>query len=62
LPSKNAILRLEDILENIGLIEEYNDRVDPTVIWRIVSDDLNSLKRAVVSAINQLRRESPEAS
>jgi uncharacterized protein with HEPN domain len=23
LPSKNAVLRLEDILDNVGLIEEY---------------------------------------
>jgi uncharacterized protein with HEPN domain len=106
LPSKNTILRLEDILENIGLIEQYTrdyshqsfvqdrktqdavercllriseaakklegsvdtivpdqpwsairavgnvlrheyDRVDPEIIWRIVNNDLDPLKRAV---------------
>jgi len=121
LPSKNPILRLEDILENIGLIEEYTrdysyqtfvqdrksqdavercllrlseaasklegsvesvipdqpwseiravgnilrheyDRVNPVVIWRIVSEDLNPLKRAVESALVRLRREPPDAS
>jgi uncharacterized protein with HEPN domain len=119
LPSKSPILRLEDILENIGLIEEYTrdlspqdfarnrmrqdavercllriseaakklegavdamipdqpwsairavgnvlrheyDRVDPDVIWRIVSGDLASLKKAVESSLNTLRREAPD--
>jgi len=114
LPSENTILRLEDILENIGLIEEYTrdysqqsfvqdrktqdavercllriseaarklegsvdaimpdqpwsairavgnilrheyDRVDPEIIWRIVSNDLSSLKRAVEATITKLR-------
>jgi len=114
LPSKNTILRLEDILENIGFIEEYSrglsdqsfardrksqdavercllriaeaarklegsvevmmpdqpwaeiravgnvlrheyDRVDPAVIWRIVSGDLHPLKRAVESTLTRLR-------
>jgi uncharacterized protein with HEPN domain len=118
LPSKNTILRLEDILENIGLIEEYTrdyshqgfvldrktqdavercllriseaakklegsvdvivpdqpwsairavgnvlrhdyDRVDPEIIWRIVSNDLSSLKRAVEETLSKLRREPP---
>jgi len=115
LPSENPTLRLEDILENIGLIEEYTtdysyesfvedrkcqdavercllriseaarklegsaesmipeqpwsairavgnvlrheyDRVNPIVIWRIVSDDLNPLKLAVESALRRLQR------
>jgi uncharacterized protein with HEPN domain len=119
LPSKSPVLRLEDILENIGLIEEYTrdyspqdfarnkmcqdavercllriseaaiklegsieamipsqpwsairavgnvlrheyDRVDPDVIWRIVSDDLTSLKKAVEASLNTLRREFPD--
>ena len=114
MPSKNTILRLEDILENIGLIEEYTrdysrqrfvqdrktqdavercllriseaakklegsvdaivpdqpwsairavgnvlryeyDRVDPAVIWRIVSGDLHPLKRAVELTLTRLR-------
>ena len=119
MPSKNPILRLEDILENIDLIEEYTrrlfirsdsfeiekvrmrsngvcceyqkpresskasletmipsqpwsairavgnilrheyDRIDPDVIWRIVSEDLNSLKKAVESSLNKLRRQFP---
>lgn len=121
MPSKNPILRLEDILENIGLIEEYTqdysyqsfvqdrkcqdavercllriseaasklegsieslvpgqpwseiravgnvlrheyDRVNPIVIWRIVSEDLTPLNRAVESALIRLRREAPDAS
>jgi uncharacterized protein with HEPN domain len=119
LPSNSPILRLEDILENIGLIEEYTrnysatdfvrdrkcqdavercllriseaakklegvietmipsqpwsairavgnvlrhdyDRVDPDVIWRIVSEDLNPLKRAVESSVDELRRRIPD--
>jgi uncharacterized protein with HEPN domain len=118
LPSKTPILRLEDILENIGLIEDYTrnysdqtfvhdrkcqdavercllriseaaskleglieslipgqpwseiravgnilrheyDRVDPAVIWHIVSEDLRPLKDAVESTLDRLRRESP---
>jgi uncharacterized protein with HEPN domain len=121
LPSDNTILRLEDILENIGLIEEYTrdysrqdfvlnrktqdavercllriseaakklegsvdvivpdqpwsairavgnvlrhdyDRVDPEIIWRIVSNDLSPLKHAVEATVSKLRRESPNAS
>jgi uncharacterized protein with HEPN domain len=121
LPSKNPILRLEDVLENINLIEEYTrdcsqqtfiqdrktqdavercllriseaatklegaveamipdqpwseiravgnvlrheyDRVDPDVIWRIVSEDLKPLKTAIESVLSKLRRESPDAS
>jgi uncharacterized protein with HEPN domain len=117
LPSKNLALRLEDILENIGLIEEYTqgysrqnfakdrkcqdavercllriseaakklegsvetmapgqpwsairavgnvlrhdyDRINPEIIWRIVSEDLKSLKKAVETSLNQLRRSS----
>ena len=119
LPSNSPILRLEDILENISLIEEYTrnystsdfvrdqkcqdavercllriseaakklegvietmipsqpwsairavgnvlrhdyDRVDPNVIWRIVSEDLNPLKKAVESSVNELRRQIPD--
>jgi uncharacterized protein with HEPN domain len=115
LPSKNPILRLEDILANIELIQEYTrnysyetftqdrkcqdaverciariseaaskledtiesiipdqpwsqiravgnvlrheyDRVNPIFIWRIVSEDLPSLKTAIQSALDQLRR------
>ncbi|HEY1981818.1 MAG TPA: HepT-like ribonuclease domain-containing protein [Xanthobacteraceae bacterium] len=118
MPSNSPILRLEDILENIGLIEEYTciysapdfvrdrkcqdagercllriseaakklegvieamipgqpwaairavgnvlrhdyDRVDANVIWRIVSEDLNPLKMAVESSVNELRRQIP---
>ena len=114
MPSENAILRLEDILENIGLIEDYTrdyshkifvqerktqdavercllriseaakklegsvdammpdqpwsairavgnilrheyDRVDPDVIWRIVRNDLSSLKSAVAATLDKLR-------
>jgi uncharacterized protein with HEPN domain len=121
LPSRNPVLRLEDILENIVLIAEYTrdysherfsqdrkcqdavercllriseaatklegsienlipsqpwseiravgnvlrheyDRVDPNVIWRIVSEDLNSLKNAIEAALGKLRRETPGAS
>jgi uncharacterized protein with HEPN domain len=120
LPSENVALRLEDILDNIGLIEEYirgysqqqfgadrktqdavercllrlseaarklegaadimipdqpwsairavgnvlrhdYDRVDPDIIWRIISNDLSSLKNAVETALDKLRSE-PSAS
>ena len=113
MPSENTILRLEDILENISLIEEYTrdyshqrfvqdrktqdavercllriseaakklegsvdtimpdqpwsairavgnvlrheyDRVDPEIIWRIVNNDLDPLKRAVEAALSKL--------
>jgi uncharacterized protein with HEPN domain len=115
LPSKNPILRLEDILGNIELIQAYTqnvsyddfirnrmcqdavercvsriseaasklegsiedlmpnqpwlqiravgnvlrheyDRVNPIFIWRIVSEDLQSLKAAVQLALERLRR------
>jgi uncharacterized protein with HEPN domain len=101
LPSKNPILRLENVLENIERIEEYTcglsrqsfigaektrdaverclepdqpwpairavgnvlrheyDRVDPDVIWRIITDDLKALRAAVESALGKLRREAP---
>jgi uncharacterized protein with HEPN domain len=116
LPSKRLVPRLEDILENISLIEEYTrhyssldfhqdqkcrdavercllriseaakrlegsiealipdqpwfairavgnvlrheyDRVDPDVIWRIVSEELKPLKQAIVSSLDKLRRD-----
>jgi uncharacterized protein with HEPN domain len=119
LPSSDPILRLEDILENIGLIEEYTrglshetfvqdrksqdaaercllriseaatkleglveavipgqpwseiravgnvlrheyDRIDPAVIWRIVSQDLTPLKQAIERALDNLRRAAPD--
>ena len=119
MPSSNPILRLEDIPENIGLIEEYTrglshetfvqdrksqdaaercllriseaatkleglveavipgqpwseiravgnvlrheyDRIDPAVIWRIVSPDLTPLKQAIERALDNLRRAAPD--
>ena len=39
------------------LRHEY-DRVNPTAIWRIVSEDLAPLKNAVEMALDKLRRES----
>jgi uncharacterized protein with HEPN domain len=119
LPSKNPNLRLEDILANIELIQEYTrdysyeaftrdrkcqdaverciariseaaskledtiesiipdqpwsqiravgnvlrheyDRVNPIFIWRIVSEDLPSLKIAIQSALDRLRRKTPD--
>jgi uncharacterized protein with HEPN domain len=118
LPSKNLVLRLEDILANVELIQEYTrnysydsftqdrkcqdavercitriseaasklegsieslipdqpwsqiravgnllrheyDRVNPVFVWRIVSEDLHSLKIAIRSALDKLRRETP---
>ena len=120
MPSRDAVLRLEDILDNIGLIEEYvrgysqqdfvadrktqdavercllriseaarklegavdvmipdqpwsairaignvlrhdYDRIDPEIIWRIISTELSSLKSAVEAALNKLRNK-PSAS
>jgi uncharacterized protein with HEPN domain len=119
LPSSNPILRLEDILANIELIQEYTrdysyevfandrkcqdvvercvtriseaasklagsientiphqpwsqiravgnvlrheyDRVNPILIWGIISEDLAPLKTAIVSALDRLRREIPD--
>jgi uncharacterized protein with HEPN domain len=118
LPSDTPILRLEDILANIELIQDYThgyspetfandrkcqdavercvsriseaasklegsiesiipdqpwpqiravgnvlrheyDRVNPIFIWRIVSEDLLPLKIAIQTALDRLRRETP---
>lgn len=119
MPSEKPILRLEDILANIELIEEYTrnysyhafaqdrkcqdavercvsriseaaskleglvdrimpdqpwsqiravgnvlrheyDRVNPVVIWSIVSEDLPRLKIAIHKALDRLRRENDD--
>lgn len=121
MPSEKPILRLEDILANIELIQEYTrnysydafaqdrkcqdavercvsriseaaskledfvesimpdqpwpqiravgnvlrheyDRVNPVVIWSIVSEDLPPLKIAIQSALDRLQREPPDNS
>jgi uncharacterized protein with HEPN domain len=43
------------------LRHEY-DRVNPVVIWSIVSEDLPPLKIAIQSALDRLRRETPDNS
>ncbi len=119
MPSRNLIPRLEDILANIELIQEYTrdysydafandrkcqdavercvtriseaasklagsiesiipdqpwseiravgnvlrheyDRVNPILIWRIISEDLAPLKATIQSALDRLRREFPD--
>lgn len=41
------------------LRHEY-DRVNPILIWTIVSEDLAPLKAAIRSALDRLRRETPD--
>jgi uncharacterized protein with HEPN domain len=41
------------------LRHEY-DRVNPILIWRIISEDLAPLKTAIQSALDRLRREFPD--
>lgn len=38
------------------------DRIDPDIIWRIVSEELKPLKEAIETPLQELRRQRPDPS